>query len=272
MIKVSMNYLTYTVLRLLRLIRSNIMFGGTLQKQIRTIKDILVRTSAYFKGKKIDAPRITSELLLGKALNLSREKLYINYDKPLTQRQLAELDSYIQRTACGEPVQYITGYQQFWSLDFKVTPDVLIPRADTETLVEAVVNDVKNDRRKSVNILEIGTGSGAVCVAIAHELKSATGLYIKAVDISKKALEIATENAAINDVGDTIDKKISAMFSEINISEHYDIIVSNPPYISKDYYDMLESKVKDYEPKTALYGGEDGLAFYKDIFSTSHNH
>jgi release factor glutamine methyltransferase len=244
-----------------------------LQKQALTIKNILQRTSGWFTEKKVDAPRITSELLLSKALNMPREKLYLNYDKRLTQKELKEYESFIHRRACGEPAQYITGHQEFWSLDFKVTPDVLIPRADTETLVEVVINDIRNNLSKSINILEIGTGSGNISIAIAHELKTTNAaLKIRAVDISKKALEVARENAEINGISDVIDFVLSDKFENIASGEKYDFIISNPPYISREFYESLETKVKDYEPKTALYGGEDGLTFYRDIFSSGYDY
>jgi len=237
-----------------------------LQKQTWTVKDILIWTSNFFNEKDIDAPRITSELLLGKALGLTRINLYLNYDRPLSETELKLYKSYINRRISGEPTQYITGTQEFWSLNFRVTPDVLIPRSDTETLVEAVVNDIRASGRKDVSILEIGTGSGIISVAIAHELKGGAKVKITAVDISENALKIAKENATYNTVDDRIEFILSDKFENINGDEKFDYILSNPPYIAKEYYDQLEAKVKDFEPKLALYGGEDGLSFYTGFF------
>jgi release factor glutamine methyltransferase len=243
-----------------------------LENRTWTVKDILGWTQNYFGEKNIDAPRITSELLLGKALSMTRVSLYLNYDRPLTEAELKEYKSYIQRRVSGEPAQYITGVKEFWSLDFKVTPDVLIPRADTETLVEAVINDIKDAGRKSVRMLEIGTGSGAVSVSIAHELKDEIDIRIKAVDISGDALEVARENADSNGVAENIEFVLSDGFEKIVSGEKYDYIVSNPPYISEEFYDGLERTVKDFEPKIALYGGADGLTFYREIFSKGYEH
>ncbi len=231
------------------------------------IKDILNWTTNYFKDRDIDAARITCELLLGKALSLPRINLYINYDRPLSQDELALFKSYIKRRVTGEPTQYIIGTQEFWSLTFKVSPAVLIPRADTEALVQAVIDDVRGKGAKSVSIIEIGTGSGAVSIAIARELQH-LDLTIKAVDVSRKALEVAKENAAANGVGDIIDLVESDSFANIHDDERYDMIVSNPPYISREFFDTLDKTVKDHEPAIALYGGIDGLDFYKDIFVT----
>lgn len=238
-----------------------------MQKQTWTIKDIIAWTCDYFKEKNVDAPRITSELLLGNVLNLSRINLYVNYDKPLLDEELARFKALIQRRSRGEPVQYIIGHQEFWSLDFTVTPDVLIPRADTETLVEAVINDiVKNDKR-DINILDIGTGSGAISVAVAHELKSRS-VRITASDISDSALKIAKMNAEKNGVGGIINFILSDMFDNIP-EEKFDYILSNPPYIAKEHFDALEKKVKDFEPRGALYGGDDGMLFYNQIISNA---
>ncbi len=242
-----------------------------MQKQTWTIKSIISWTSNYFSEKDVDAPRISAELLLGSVLDLSRVNLYINYDKPLSDSELKQYKTYIQRRIGGEPTQYITGTQEFWSLDFKVTPSVLIPRADTETLVERALAFISTCQQTPLNILEIGTGSGAISIAIAHELKE-RDLQIKAIDISEDALKIAEENATLNGVAEKIEFLLSDKFNAVSKSEKFDLIISNPPYISEEFYDKLESKVKDHEPKLALYADEDGLIFYREIFSAGHGH
>ncbi|MFC1854982.1 peptide chain release factor N(5)-glutamine methyltransferase [Thermodesulfobacteriota bacterium] len=243
-----------------------------MQNKTWNIKDILAWTADYFVEKEIDSPRSTSELLLGKVLNLTRMKLYLNYDRPLSENELKEYKSYIKRCAGSEPVQYIVGNQEFWSLDFRVTPDVLIPRADTETLVEHVLEDIRNSSKDSISILEIGTGSGIISVSIAHELKNEMNISILALDISEGALNIAKENANKNGVDDIVEFALSDKFSSVKPDDKFDYILSNPPYIAKEYYDQLDKKVKEFEPKLALYCGEDGLSFYKDIFDSAHDY
>jgi len=243
-----------------------------LQKQIWNVKDILAWTANYFTEKKVDSPRITAELLLGKTLSLSRVNLYLNYDRPLNEDELKKYKSYINRRVSGEPAQYIVGSQEFWSLNFKVTPDVLIPRADTETLVSAVIDDIKERAKDSVKLLEIGTGSGIISVSIAHELKEKLSIEITASDISQNALNIAKGNASANGVDDVVKFIVSDKFNNIDKGEKFDYIVSNPPYISKEFYDDLDKTVKDFEPKLALYGGDDGLIFYREILSLGYDY
>ena len=199
-------------------------------------------------------------------MGLTRMELYLNHERPLTENELGEFKSYIKRTIMNEPAQYIVGHQEFWSLDFKVTSDVLIPRADTETLVEALLDDIRENESAKIDILEIGTGSGAISVSVAHALKDERKNSITAVDISESALGIAKENAATNAVGDAITFIHSDMFKSIDSDMRFDYIVSNPPYIAHEFYEALDKKVKDFEPKLALYADDDGMQYYAEIF------
>ncbi len=211
----------------------------------------------------IDAPVVTAGAMLCFCLGCDKAFLYSHEDYLLKE---AERDSYfdaIKRRIAGEPLQYITGSQEFMSFDFLVSSDVLIPRHDTEILVEAVIQAVKD--KESITILDIGTGSGCIAISLAHFIKSSS---VTAVDISKGALEVARKNAGRCGVEDRITFIESDLFSNISMSE-FDIIVSNPPYIPDEDIETLESQVKDFEPRSALDGGKDGLDFYRRITKDS---
>ena len=162
------------------------------------------------------------------------------------------------------PIAYIIGNREFMGLDFFVKEGVLIPRPDTETLVEEIINICNN--KSELNILDIGTGSGAITISLAKYLNDA---HVTSADISDIALEIASKNAVSNDVNKKIDFIKSDIFSNISREEKFDIIVSNPPYIKKEDIPGLDRQVKDFEPYNALEGGEDGLDFYRKITEES---
>lgn len=207
----------------------------------------------------IDAPVVVAGAILCFCLGCDKAFLYSHDDYVLSE---AERESYfdaIKRRMTGEPLQYITGSQEFMSLDFLVTPGVLIPRQDTEILVEAVIQAVKN--KENTTILDIGTGSGCIAISLAHFIKNCS---VTAVDISKDALEVAQKNALRCGVEDRITFIESDLLSNISKCE-FDVIVSNPPYIPAQEVETLESQVKDFEPRTALDGGKDGMDFYRRI-------
>jgi len=184
---------------------------------------------------------------------------------PVDKKFLKKYWAFLKRRAKGEPVAYITGKREFWSLELEVTPDVLIPRPETEILVEHAINILKE--RESPLILDIGTGSGAIAIALAKEIKDA---FIWATDISERALEVAKKNAKKHDVENRIYFLKGDLFDAIrdkNIKFH--LIISNPPYVSEKEYKELPREIKDWEPKRALFGGEDGLFFIKRIVRNS---
>lgn len=194
--------------------------------------------------------------------------LYLNRDKRLSRDKSIFVASVLKRRMAGEPIQYILNKTEFMGLKFKVTPDVLIPRPETEILVEEVIKYSRSvlDRAQSVRILDLGTGSGCIAVSLAKFLP---GLEITAVDISSSALKVAKSNARLNNVTDKINFIKSDLFShQAILRQQYDIIVSNPPYISFCQMHRLQSEVKN-EPWLALYGGIDGLDFYRRIISGS---
>lgn len=199
-----------------------------------------------------------AELILCHILDINMTELILNRNKELEKREEDLYLNLIKRRKSGEPVQYIIGNCEFMSLEFLVDENVLIPRSDTETLVENVI-DILGD--KCAKVLDIGTGSGCIGISL---LKYCKNITVECVDISPKAIEIAKKNAENNGVSDRIKFTVMDILKE-TLDGKYDVLVSNPPYIRPDVIEGLEKQVKDFEPYSALYGGEDGLLFYKRI-------
>jgi len=217
----------------------------------------------YFQNKGIDSPRLTIELLLCKLLNIQRIEIYTNFEKPLIPEELSELKSMIKRRVKREPLQYILGSVNFCGLDIVVNENVLIPRPETEFLVETIKLHYKKD--VALEVLEIGTGSGCIAIALAKHFEN---IKVLAVDVSENALTIAKINAEKAGVENIIFNRINIL-SDV-IKSKFDLVVSNPPYISKDDHSQLTPEITNYEPISALTDGGDGLGFYKkyaDIYS-----
>ncbi|MGC9518700.1 MAG: peptide chain release factor N(5)-glutamine methyltransferase [Desulfuromonadaceae bacterium] len=221
-----------------------------------SVLEVVRWTTDYLQEKGVDNPRLDAELLVGSALNKDRVGLYLCYDQPLEQKELETIRALVKRRALREPLQYILGHTEFWSLPFRVSPEVLIPRADTEVLVE---EGLKVLEERAGAVLDAGTGSGAVAVAIAHT----TGMRIHAVDISHAALRMAQENAARNGV----DHLISFEYADLHTLGRgtYRLVISNPPYVSSAQMGELMPEVARHEPELALHGGEDGLDAYRSL-------
>jgi len=201
---------------------------------------------------------LDSHVLLAHCIGRDRQFLYAHPERNLSGAEEKRFHALVARREKGEPVAYITGRKEFWSLTFEVTPDVLVPRPDTEILVETVLKLF--GRRERVRILEIGTGSGAISVALASELERAS---ITATDSSPKALEVAGRNAANNDVGERISFLCGDLFEPVR--GIYDIVVSNPPYIAEEEFELLSPEVREYEPRRALVGGPTGTEFHRRL-------
>ena len=231
-----------------------------------TVIERLNWATEFLKDHQVEEPRLNAELLLAHSLNLSREGLYIHLHDQLEEREKEVWEELIRRRISGEPLQYILGRQEFWSIDFKVDPRVLIPRPETELLVEqslSILSELTLHRNPSV--LEIGTGSGAIAIALAKEIKR---IFLVATDISRDALLLAKENAESAGVRHRIEFVDGDLFGPFRPSTgngFFDLILSNPPYIVRRKISTLAKEVKDYEPTIALDGGEDGLAFYRRI-------
>jgi len=206
------------------------------------------------------SPGLDAEVLLSACLKKDRTHFHIDREQSLTENELQEFRRCIERRRSGEPVAYIVGRKEFWSLPFEVNKHVLVPRPETEILVEEVLKVCSGLKTGNLRILEIGTGCGAISVSLAYELKNA---QIIATDISQEAIKVASKNAQINDVANQISFLSGNLFEPV--SGKFDIIVSNPPYISKEEYDCLPSGVRDFEPELALLSGADGTSFHKKI-------
>ncbi|MEW9077952.1 peptide chain release factor N(5)-glutamine methyltransferase [Terrisporobacter glycolicus] len=224
-----------------------------------TIKEIIIRYSKELEEIS-PTPRLDVEILLQKVLCVDRLYILLNLEKSLSEDEEKLFSKFINERLNNRPIAYIVGNREFMGLDFYVQEGVLIPRPDTEVLVEEVIELGKS--RGAINILDIGTGSGAITVSLAKYLDNAK---ITSVDISDIALEIGKKNAESNNVNDRITFIKSDLFTNIDNDMRFDIIVSNPPYIKREVIETLDKQVKDFEPYNALEGGIDGLDFYRSI-------
>lgn len=223
-----------------------------------TIKDVLEWTTRYFADKGIQEPRLEAEVLLAGVLGKDRVYLYAHYDIPLNQEERNGYKEFISRRVGREPVAYITGHREFMSLDFEVSRDVLIPRPETELLVETALELASHTRIN--RICDVGTGSGVIAVSIAHYLP---GLDISATDISESALAIARGNADRHGVQVTFLR--GDLLSPLQEELKFDLITANLPYVAPEKYAQLEPEVKDYEPMLALVAAGDGLDLYRRL-------
>lgn len=223
-----------------------------------TILDLLKWTTGYFKSNAVENSRASAEILLAHILNLKRIDLYIKYDQPLGKNELAAFKTLIKRRIAREPVAYILGSREFWSMDLKVSENVLIPRPETECLVEAALGVLPasaSDAPKKV--LELGTGSGAIVLALASERPA--NIYF-ASDVSPAAVALASDNARLHGLDNRICFFSGVWFDPLDCSDlKFDLITSNPPYIPTDDIKSLQPEISDYEPGPALDGGPDGL-------------
>ncbi len=235
-----------------------------------TIIKVLSWTESYFKDHSVDSPRLTAEILLAHCLDMKRLDLYLQHDRPLQKDELSLFKTLIKRRIQNEPVAYITGEKGFFESDFEVARGVLIPRPDTETIVEEALK-ILIPGQKNVNpktVLELGTGSGAIIVSLA---KAAPGNSYFANDISEAALETAKKNAE-KIVGAKIEFFGSAWFSSLKMMPGFDLIVSNPPYIPSGDIQYLQPEIREFEPLLALDGGRDGLDCFRSILSEAHHY
>jgi release factor glutamine methyltransferase len=227
-----------------------------------TILKLLHWTTDYFRKYEVAEPRASAEVLLAHSLSKDRLSLYLNYDRPMQAEELATFRTYVKRRIVGEPNQYITGIQEFWSLPFRVNPDVLIPRPETEVLLETVLEFLGSPDTE-VSVVDLGTGSGAIAVALAREFDL---IKIIATDSSMAALKVALENALLNQVDCKIHFVCADMFSAFShVPQKFAVVATNPPYVSQAEFSTLSREIRDYEPRHALDGGPDGLVAIKHI-------
>jgi release factor glutamine methyltransferase len=225
-----------------------------------TVLEAINLSSEYLKKKGIESPRFNAEMLLAHILNSKRLNLYLAFDKPLKEEELSKYRELLKRRSCFEPLQYILGSVEFFGLKFKVNSSALIPRPETEILVETIIEFNGNN---PAEILDIGTGSGNIAISLAKNLPQ---LNVTAVDISKDAINLADENIKLNGVRNVRLIQYDILSPDKDIfKEKFDIIVSNPPYISSEEFPELAPELKVYEPEDALTDFSDGLKFYREI-------
>lgn len=234
------------------------MAGG----QVWTIGAMLKWSEQYFGSHGAETPRLDAEVLLSHLLGEKRIYLYVHFDQPLTADELAKYKEMVKRRTAGEPVAYICGEKEFMGLAFKVTPSVLVPQPDTETLVEAAIERLRG--KQSPRVADICTGSGAIALALAHYLPEAS---VAATDISTEAVSIAKENAESLSLSERVQFFEGDLLAPLT-GESFDAIVSNPPYIPSADIEGLPREVRA-EPKIALDGGADGLEFYHRLVGES---
>jgi release factor glutamine methyltransferase len=229
-----------------------------------TVRALLAWTIDFLKNKGNDDAKLDAELLLAHVLACKRIELFVRYDELPTDAERTKFRELIQRRVAGWPVAYLLGSREFFLLTFEVNPAVLIPRSDTETLVAEAVERLKP--LAAPEVLDLGTGSGCVAVSIAHRLK---GARVTATDLSPDALAVAQKNAEKLGVAARVEFRHGDLFAAVPTGSAFDLIASNPPYIAHGEFAALDADVRDHEPRLALDGGPDGLAFYRRIASAA---
>lgn len=227
-----------------------------------TISEILKFTEVFLAKKSLKNARLDAEILLAEVLNTSRLNLYLQQDKPLKEEEINLYREFVKQRATHKPIQYIIGCTHFYGNKIFVNQNVLIPRPDTEILVEKSIEIIKS--KKYQKILEVGFGSGAILVSLAKELPN---IRFIGIDVSEKAYEVAMKNIDAYSLSNV--ELIVEDIKNIKFDDQYDMIISNPPYISKTEFEKLDKEVKEYEPQVALTDFGDGLTFYRIIFEKS---
>jgi release factor glutamine methyltransferase len=227
-----------------------------------TIAEALKEAGERLRAASVPNDLLDAQTLLAEALGKDRTYLIINFNQQLSEGILSAFGAMVDRRAAGEPLQYITGRQEFFGLDFEVTPDVLIPRPETELIVEETIRLVQQEGVACPAIVDVGAGSGAIAVALARELSAAR---VIASDLSESALRVARRNAARHGLGGRVDFVASDLLDAFAEEEFADFIISNPPYVSEEEMPSLQREVRDWEPRLALTDSNDGLSLYRRL-------
>ncbi|MBL7189434.1 MAG: peptide chain release factor N(5)-glutamine methyltransferase [Phycisphaerae bacterium] len=229
-----------------------------------TVQKLLIWVTEYLTDKGVDSPRLSAELLLCHAVGLTRIELYTQFDTPVPQRQLDQLHDLVKRAGLQEPVAYLTGRTEFYSIELDVTSDCLIPRPETELLVQRAIEFLRT-RMGMQFVCDLCTGSGCIAVAVAKNFSDAR---VIATDISAGALEIAAGNVAKHQLHERVELLQGDLFEplvrQLDV-DAFDLILCNPPYVSSAEYETLAKNVRDYEPKSALLAGTEGLDIYRRL-------
>ena len=230
-----------------------------------TLIDVLRLSTTYLGDHGSTSARLDSELLCAQALGLRRIDLYLQFDRPLDEQELTAIRELVRRRGKGEPVAHITGTREFYGRPFRVTPDVLIPRPDTETLVQRAVSFLRDRPGAELRVADLGTGSGCIAITLGAEVP---GMRVLATDVSPAALEVAGTNAAALGVEVAF---IECSWAD-SLEGAYDLIVSNPPYVTTEELAAVDRDVRDFEPRGALLGGDDGLDAYRSLLTSIRDH
>jgi len=226
-----------------------------------TVLEVVQKTTDFLTAKGVESARLNAELLIGHALGLKRMQLYLQFERVLIEAELEKIRPLVKRRSQREPLQYIMGDTEWSGVKLKVDKRALIPRPETELLVESVVERLT---APPARILDLGTGSGAIALALAKRYESAS---ITAVDASDEALALATENATALGYADRVTFIKSNWYEALNVAEPYDVIVSNPPYLTRAETDAAEPEVRVHEPQSALVAADEGLADLRVIIA-----
>jgi release factor glutamine methyltransferase len=228
-----------------------------------TLGRLLSWTTEYLAGHEVDEPRLSAEVLLAHAVGCQRIHLYTRFEETLDEPALVRFRELIKRAAAHEPIAYLVGEKEFFSLPFTVTPDVLIPRPETETLVEYVIDYCRSCGKEDPWLLDLGTGSGCIAIAVLSQLGQARAV---ATDVSQPALAVAEENAMRHGVTDRLRLVCADRLnlpSDVRPHGGFDVVMSNPPYVSEDELADLDANVREFEPEVALTDGQDGLSLQR---------
>jgi release factor glutamine methyltransferase len=236
--------------------------------QVWTVKRLLEWTTGFFTRKEVDPARLSAEQLLAHVLSVPRIKLYTDFERRLDEQELASYRDLVRRASELEPIAYLTGKAHFFNLEFDVTRDVLIPRPDTETLVESVLQLARRTSGfETPRVLDVCTGSGCIAGAIAHHNRNAS---VVATEVCPAALDVARRNIQRLGLAERVTLLLGDLYeplSQLADQNPFDLIVSNPPYIATAEIDSLDRSVRDYEPRLALDGGADGLTYHHRLFA-----
>lgn len=230
-----------------------------------TVLEVIKLSTEFLEKKGVESPRANAEILLAEILKCKRLELYLAFDKPLAESEVQTYREAIRKRGLRIPLQYIVGNVEFYGIKLIVNENVLIPRPETELLVEQIINET--DKNAELKILDIGVGSGNISLSL---LKNLPKIKVTAIDISEKALQVAKQNAELNLLLDRIDLTLfDILNSDINQLGKFDLIVSNPPYVSEKDFETLEPELKVCEPRIALTDSGDGITFYNKIILSS---
>lgn len=241
--------------------------AGAAAQPAWTVRKVLEWTTQHLQKHGSETPRLDAEVLLAHARKCRRIGLYTDYDQPLSDAVRAQMRELVQRRANAEPVAYLVGHREFFSLDFAVTADVLIPRPDTETLVLEVISLVKG--KAGARVLDLCTGSGCIAISVA---KNCGAVKVTATDVSAAALAVARKNVETHQVGDRVELVSGDLFAAVPAGATFDVIASNPPYIPAAEIETLAGDVRRHEPRLALDGGGDGLDLLRRILAEGPRH